>query len=286
MALTLKLASQTGLTPQSTEGLPSLTVFAPSSAAFALSSPPSLSLLQYHLLPLPFFFHSFKSLPFGAKISTLLEGRSLFVTTSPSDDQCVSLNNVTVNRSLIYVDGSFIIFGMDEFFDPLFRISESLFSVSFECAACIPNAAMLLGFQGKSTMLTVVAPTDEVIKNRLGSFSEYSRSVDLSPACCALQLSILTCMYFSDWLVVHGVRDIIEAPRPTAEQTEPLQTDQGEDYPYQEPLQTEPMADYTHEAPVKTEVQWKFSSSSGNGFEENATGHNFSTFNFITSWCA
>jgi hypothetical protein len=85
-------------------------------------------------------------------------------------------------------------------------------------------------------------------------------------------------MYFNDWLVVHGVRDIIEAPRPTAEQTEPLQTDQGEDYPYQEPLQTKPMADYTHEAPVKTEVQWKFSSSSGNSFEENATRHNFFYF--------
>lgn len=66
-------------------------------------------------------------------------------------------------------------------------------------------------------------------------------------------------MYFIDWLVVHGVRDIIEAPRPIAEQTEPLQT--------------EPMADYSHEAPVQTEVQWKFSSSSGNSFEENATGH-------------
>jgi hypothetical protein len=48
----------------------------------------------------------------------------------------------------------------------------------------------LLGFQEKSTMLTVFAPTDEVIKNRLGSFSEYSRSVDLSPACCALQVSV------------------------------------------------------------------------------------------------
>ena len=127
MALTLELASRTGLTPQSTEGLPSLTVFAPSSAAFALSSPPSLSLLQYHLLPFPFSFHSFKSLPFGSKISTLLEGRSLFVTTSPSDDQCVSLNNVTVNRSLINVDGSFIIFGMDEFFDPFFVLRSPFF---------------------------------------------------------------------------------------------------------------------------------------------------------------
>jgi hypothetical protein len=126
MALTLELASQTGLTPQSTEGLPSLTVFAPSNAVYTLSSPPSLSLPQYQLFPFPFFFHSFKSLPFSAKISTLLEGRSLFVTTSPSNDQFVSLNNVTVNQSLIYVDGSFIIFGMDEFFDPLFRTSESL----------------------------------------------------------------------------------------------------------------------------------------------------------------
>jgi hypothetical protein len=96
--------------------------------------------------PPPFLLPQLQVPPLQRQDLDLLEGRSLFVTTSPSDDQRASLNNVTVNRSLIYVDGSFIIFGMDEFFDPLFRTSESLFSVSFECAACIPNAAMVSSF--------------------------------------------------------------------------------------------------------------------------------------------
>jgi len=177
----------------------------------------------------------------------------------------------------------------------------------------------LLGFQEKSTKLTVFAPADEVIKNRLGSFSECSPSIfhryvlpcrllwgDLvnmedgtvlrtylegftinvtgSPG--ILELNdvpvIYPDMYFSDWLVVHGVRGILEAPGPPAEQeeqTESLQIDPGEDYPYQEPPQTEPVADFT-----QAEVQGKSPSSSGNSFEDNPTGHvHFSTFNFISS---
>ncbi|BFG41544.1 hypothetical protein CerSpe_278180 [Prunus speciosa] len=92
MALTLDLASQTLLLSQS----PSLTIFDPTNAAFSHSGQPPLNFLQFHIIPLYFSLRSLKSLPFGAKISTLLSDRSLSVsplwpttpephsTTSPS----------------------------------------------------------------------------------------------------------------------------------------------------------------------------------------------------------
>ncbi|CAL9030401.1 unnamed protein product [Prunus brigantina] len=92
MALTLDLASQNLLLSQS----PSLTIFAPTNAAF--------------------YLQSLKSLPFGAKISTLLFDSSLSFTTLVYDPR-VSLNNVPITVSLIFDDGSLIIFGIDKFLE-------------------------------------------------------------------------------------------------------------------------------------------------------------------------
>ncbi|CAL9006210.1 unnamed protein product [Prunus brigantina] len=89
MALTLDLASQNLLLSQS----PSLTIFAPTDAAFSL-----------------------QSLPFGANISTLLSDSSLSFTTLAYDPR-VSLNNVLITVSLIFDDGSLIIFGIDRFLE-------------------------------------------------------------------------------------------------------------------------------------------------------------------------
>ncbi|CAL8999269.1 unnamed protein product, partial [Prunus brigantina] len=66
--------------------------------------------------PPPFSLQSLKSLPFGAKISTLLSDNSLSFTTLAYDPR-VSLNNVPITVSLIFDDGSLIIFGIDRFLE-------------------------------------------------------------------------------------------------------------------------------------------------------------------------
>ncbi|KAL6130772.1 hypothetical protein ACLB2K_069151 [Fragaria x ananassa] len=81
MSLALDLASDS-LNSQSPT---SITVFAPADAAFATSGQPNLDLIRLHLLPVAFPLRSLKSLPFGAKITTLLDGHSLTVTTLPAD---------------------------------------------------------------------------------------------------------------------------------------------------------------------------------------------------------
>ncbi|KAM5567073.1 putative fasciclin-like arabinogalactan protein 20 [Rosa sericea] len=203
MSLALDLASHS-VTSQS----PSLTVFAPADAAFT-NSAFTLNLLHYHLLPIAFPLRSLKSLPFGAKIATMLAGHSLTVTTLPSD-RLVSLNNVTVTASPIFDDGSLIIFGTNKFFDPYFRISGPIRSYSPKNLCCLaprnPNEAMAVetaghypfseaskvlklkgcsvmasflemqfhGFLKYQTMLTVFAPVDQAMVPRIGDLSEYS----------------------------------------------------------------------------------------------------------------
>ncbi|KAL6126838.1 hypothetical protein ACLB2K_074883 [Fragaria x ananassa] len=95
------------------------TVFAPADAAFASSGQPTPDLIRFHLVPVAIPLRSLKSLPFGAKILTLLDGHSLTVTTLPADD-LISLNNVTVTP--IFDDGELVIFEIDRFFDLNFRI--------------------------------------------------------------------------------------------------------------------------------------------------------------------
>lgn len=102
--------------------------------------------LQIHVPRLPVVpaaipLRSLKSLPFGAKIPTLLDGHSLTVTTLPADD-LVSLNNVTVAAPILD-DGELVIFGIDRFFDLNLRIE----SHSPEILGCSdprnPNEAMV-----------------------------------------------------------------------------------------------------------------------------------------------
>ncbi|KAL6187294.1 hypothetical protein ACLB2K_038694 [Fragaria x ananassa] len=95
------------------------TVFAPADAAFASSGQPTPDLIRFHLVPAAIPLRSLKSLPFGAKILTLLDGHSLTVTTLLADD-LISLNNVTV--APIFDDGELVIFEIDRFFDLNFRI--------------------------------------------------------------------------------------------------------------------------------------------------------------------
>ncbi|EOY00900.1 hypothetical protein QUC31_014051 [Theobroma cacao] len=189
MALTLDLLSKT-LAPLS----PSLTIFSPTDLAFLEHGQPSLSVLQFHLSPLPLSLQSLKSLPPSSTIPTLLPNHSLILTSSPSDDY-VSLNGVRIDGSPIFDDGSLMIFGVQEFFDPGFGVSipnpSCVASVngddhSFSEASLILRSRgysvmasfldlQLLEFKAKTTALTLFAPFDDAMnmKGYSGNFSVY-----------------------------------------------------------------------------------------------------------------
>nr|XP_011463681.1 PREDICTED: putative fasciclin-like arabinogalactan protein 20 [Fragaria vesca subsp. vesca] len=136
--------ADSGFKSMSLDSRSSLTVFAAADAAFAASGQPTRDLIRFHLVPAAIPLRSLKSLPFGAKIPTLLDGYSLTVTTLPADD-LVSLNNVTV--APVFEDGKLVIFGIDRFFDLNFRISGPIESHSPEILGCSnprnPNEAMV-----------------------------------------------------------------------------------------------------------------------------------------------
>ncbi|KAK9935245.1 hypothetical protein M0R45_022355 [Rubus argutus] len=294
MSLTLDLASHSVISQS-----PSLTVFAPADAAFAYSGQPTINLLHYHLLPTAFPLRSLKSLPFGAKISTLLAGHSLYVTTLPSDG-LVSLNNVTITASPIFDDGSLIIFGTNKFFDPYFRISNPIRSYSPKNLGCLaprnPNEAIKVqtaayypfseasrvlkskgcsvmasflemqfhGFLKYQTMLTVFAPVDQVMANRIRNLSEYSSIFRRHVIPCRLSWSdlvslddgtvlrtnlqgftinltrydtvlvlngvsvILPEMYHNGWLVVHGISEVLELPEKVVDVASPPEFGSGD----------------------------------------------------------
>ncbi|PIA59396.1 hypothetical protein AQUCO_00400343v1 [Aquilegia coerulea] len=193
MSLTLQLVSQTLISQSS-----SITVFAPSDEVFRESGQPPLPLLQYHFSPLKFSIESLKSLPFGTKIPTLFENHSLIVTTT-SLDQDVSLNNVTINGSVIFDVGTMVVYGINKFFNPSFAISPAstpLVQNPSENLGCVVAQfsdyreiadklidtqysvisdfldLQLLGF-GDETKLTIFAPDDDELRNRLVNFTDF-----------------------------------------------------------------------------------------------------------------
>ncbi|KAK7280372.1 hypothetical protein RJT34_25436 [Clitoria ternatea] len=193
MALTLEIVAETIL-----EHSPSATVFAPSDAAFKKSGQPSLDILRFHFVPLPLPLSSLRIFPAGARIPTMLPGQSLTVTTS-SSDRVTSLNNIKLTESPIYDDGLLLVYGIDRFFDPTFHsnnqrpISDSDSSCSRKNHTSSSNSfdqavetlkaggytamASFLGMQlfdvAEQSGITVFAPTDETVLNRIGDFSEY-----------------------------------------------------------------------------------------------------------------
>ncbi|KAL9317228.1 hypothetical protein ACSQ67_013745 [Phaseolus vulgaris] len=191
MALTLEVVAETLL-----EQSPSATVFAPSDSAFKKSGQPSLDLLRFHLAPLPLTPSSLRLLTAGAKIPTMLSGQSLTVTTS-SSDRLTSINNIKLTQSPIYDDGSLLVYGIDRFFDPNFQLPSSSDSNS-SCSAKNHTASVSDSFNqaiqtlktgGYSAVaaflemqlfgvpefsgITVFAPADDLVLNRIGDFSQY-----------------------------------------------------------------------------------------------------------------
>ncbi|XP_022775669.1 putative fasciclin-like arabinogalactan protein 20 [Durio zibethinus] len=189
MALTLGLLSKTLLLQS-----PSLTIFSPTDHVFVEHGQPPLSLLQFHLSPLPLSLQSLETLPPASTIPTLLPNHSLVITSSSSDDY-VSLNGVRIDGSPIFDDGSLIVFGIQEFFDPNFGVprpnptcvpSVNGDDHSFAKASLVLRSSgysvmasfldlQLLGFKATTATLTVFAPIDDAMKTKgyIGNFSEY-----------------------------------------------------------------------------------------------------------------
>ncbi|KGN51507.1 putative fasciclin-like arabinogalactan protein 20 [Cucumis sativus] len=213
MSLILDLASRSFL-----HHFSSLTIFAPPDSAFSRSGQPPLSLLQYHLLPHAFSAESLRSLPLNAKISTMLPSRFLTVT---NDETRISLNNVTVDSPPVYDDGSLIIFGIEKLFNPFFDISNAsskrIMHPDNECrrrgdseieskpvealAAALRNRGwtvmgsfldlQILGFH-KEAAVTIFAPTDDSLMNRVSNFSDWMSMFRRHVVPCKLWWSDLT----------------------------------------------------------------------------------------------
>ncbi|CAK7326704.1 unnamed protein product [Dovyalis caffra] len=198
MALILEFGSQTDLIPPSQF----LTIFSPSDTAFAQTGQPSLNLLHFHFSSRFLSLNSLKSFPPGYKIPTFFSNHSLAITSHA--DRQVSVNGVKINGSALYDDGRLVIFGIDSFLDPDFRVSGSNIgspSGILGCSAAsgdgdysFVEASRVLRSRGYSvmasfldlqlaefkdqTMLTILAPVDEIVKGFMGDFGEY-RSIFL-----------------------------------------------------------------------------------------------------------
>ncbi|CAK9144759.1 unnamed protein product [Ilex paraguariensis] len=203
MALTLQLISDDATKTAKSSSPPSFTIFAPADSAFAASGQPSLSLLQLHLSPVSLSPQSLNSLPYGTRIPTLSSSKSLTITTLPSSS-VISLNNVTITGSPIFDDGSVIVYGIENFFDPNFTISAQIETPGNQNLGCetsrsyrrseflFHDASLELRSRGYSIMasllelqlvgflsdnhlkLTVFAPFDELMFGFSGDFSDYS----------------------------------------------------------------------------------------------------------------
>ncbi|XP_020205990.1 putative fasciclin-like arabinogalactan protein 20, partial [Cajanus cajan] len=270
MSLTLEIVAETLL-----EQSPSATVFAPSDTAFKKSGQPSLDLLRLHFAPLPLPPPSLRLLTAGATIPTMLPGQSLTVTTS---DRVTSINNVRLTGSPIYDDGFLLVYGIERFFDPTFQFntqrpspdSNSSCSGKNHTAAASDSfdqavqalksggysvVASFLGMQlsgvAEQGGITVFAPADEMVANRIGDIGEYPSFFRRHVVPCRLLWNdlvdfgdgselatflegfainitrsggILTLngvpvffpdVFFNDRVVVHGVSDVL-APQENA----------------------------------------------------------------------
>ncbi|XP_007045080.2 PREDICTED: putative fasciclin-like arabinogalactan protein 20 [Theobroma cacao] len=185
MSLTLQYGPQT-LIPQTQN----LTIFSPSDTVFAKSGQPSLSLLRFHFSPQSLPLSFLNALPFGSKLTTLSPSHSLIVTSSPSDDQ-LSLNGVKIGKTPAYDDGTLVVYKLDKFFDPSFKVSKHgcVGADTFRSFNSFDKASEALRSKGYFAMasfldsqlespranvkLTIFAPSDEMIKPFMGNWSVY-----------------------------------------------------------------------------------------------------------------
>ncbi|XP_076927118.1 putative fasciclin-like arabinogalactan protein 20 [Bidens hawaiensis] len=273
MSLTINLVSDVLLSHHN-----SATVFTPPDSSFADYGQPSLSILQLHFSPMAFSLQSIRSLPYGTKIPTVDSGTFLTVTTPSPSDQ-ISINDVKIIGSPVFDDGSLIVFGIEDFFDPNFTIPDPPVPVSTldHCTTSFPDNnnnnnsfsfhdtanvlisrgysviasflnLQLLGFVNQPR-LTVFAPSDEVMIEYSGRFPDYQSLFYRHVLPCKISWRDLINvedgtgfdtylegfevrifrsggtykvnevaitfpdMYYSGWIVVHGIREALSLPK-------------------------------------------------------------------------
>lgn len=197
MALNIHVLSETLIKQCS-----GVTVFAPSDPAFSKLGLPPLPLLQYHISPLGYTIQDLKTYGMAPNFRTLLFNQSLTITAAASDGQ-LSINTVKVYELAVFEDGSAIVCGIGEFFDPSFQISQELAPEPCprSLAGCdgptwqwkpsgfdqvsdllrsrgyykmAPFLDMQLAETTNQTKLTVFAPIDGAIEESLKNFSDFS----------------------------------------------------------------------------------------------------------------
>ncbi|KAL3731384.1 hypothetical protein ACJRO7_028286 [Eucalyptus globulus] len=228
MSLTLNLISKTLMSPQ----VPSLTVFSPLGDSFAQFGQPPLSLLQFHFSPHALSLDTLRSLPHGAKISTMNANHSLMVTTSPSDYQ-VETNGVKIVSLPVFNDGNLVfqtsalaqspVLGL-ECVAPRYGGLEDLSGGNVFGQACGTMRSkgyfVMASFLGLQLMK--LKGNIRSMANHTGSFSEYPSLFLRHVIPCKL-LSKQTHLegfvievtiigdHLMDWLSVHGALDVIAA---------------------------------------------------------------------------
>ncbi|KAK9130271.1 hypothetical protein Sjap_010758 [Stephania japonica] len=103
-----------------------MTIFCPTDYAFVgREQPPSLGLLEYHVVPWKLEKEDLESLiPVGSEIDTLLHGRPLVVRRCErAYSLSALLNDVKIKKWNVYNDGNVIVHGVCQFFNPSFDTS-------------------------------------------------------------------------------------------------------------------------------------------------------------------
>ncbi|XVE74727.1 hypothetical protein DITRI_Ditri12bG0040900 [Diplodiscus trichospermus] len=204
MSLTLQYAPQT-LIPKTQN----LTIFSPSDTIFAKSSQPSLALLRFHFSPQSLPPSFLDSLHFGSKITTFSPTHSLIVTSSPSNDQ-FSLNGVKIGTKPVYDDGFLIIYKIDKFFDPIFKVSKH------GCVRAYNMFRNTSSFEKASEALRLIMPCkvpgkDLVNWDKRMVLETYLEGFDITVTKSGANVMIngvkviARDLFQSDWLVVHGL---------------------------------------------------------------------------------
>ncbi|KAL8258217.1 hypothetical protein R6Q59_030258 [Mikania micrantha] len=181
----------------------SATIFTPPDSSFAESGQHSLSLLQVRFYSMAFSLHSIRSLPFRTKIPTVDSDTFLTVTTPATSDQ-VSINNVKIVGSPVFDDGSLIVFGIENFFDPNFTVSKPPVSIA-RLDRCTISWRDLINVDDGTGFDTCLEGFKIKITRSGGTFKVNDVPITFPN------------MYYSDSVVIHGIRCILSLPKPVDE---------------------------------------------------------------------
>ncbi|KAM7274618.1 hypothetical protein ACFE04_016484 [Oxalis oulophora] len=192
MSLTLSIVYDQNITMLTKSQ--SLTIFAPSDSAFSKFGQLTISEIGLYFSPLNLSLEFLEFLPRKSMLPTLSPNEYLLITSSPKDN-FVAINGVRIDGSPLLDDGSLVIFGIEEFFYPNFGVSRPLECVlpseSNVISSSVEEASEFLNSRGHSitasflnsqvmeildqnSFLTIFTVGDDMVRDFVGNFSEYS----------------------------------------------------------------------------------------------------------------